>query len=187
MVSLATSVSLQLTHKSHFYPIHFHFSTSPALVISNTHCSNPVKTSETLFLMPVPTKNTLRKLIWQLSINSTMAHNQHATLKKNSQFSCISPLALQLSCKLSCGSFVVPKRPAVGLPVLYIFPIYWQGNWGQQLRLSVDINPLWRICLTALKDKSFLTQQTLKSEHSCNVLIVFFLTITLHIKLFTNK
>lgn len=51
-----------------------------------------------------------------------MARNQHATFKRNSQFSCISPLPFQLSCKLSCGSVVVPKRPAAGLPVLYIFP-----------------------------------------------------------------
>lgn len=74
---------------------------------------------------------------WQLSINLTMAHKQHATFKKNSQFSCTSPLPFQMPCKLPCGSVVVPKRTAVGTSCFVHFspPIYWQGNWGQQLSL----------------------------------------------------
>ncbi len=39
-------------------------------------------------------------------------------------------------------------------------PIYWQGNWGQQLSLRVDINHLWRICPTALKPRRILTLHT---------------------------
>lgn len=58
---------------------------------------------------------------WQLSINLTMAHKQHATFKKNSQFSCTSPLPFQMPCKLPCGSVVVPKRTAVGTSCFVYF------------------------------------------------------------------
>lgn len=56
-----------------------------------------------------------------------MAHNQHATFKKNSQFSCIS-VACPTLMQNYHTALLFQKRPAVGLPVLYIFQFTGKGT-----------------------------------------------------------
>lgn len=91
------------------------------------------------------------------------------TPTKNSQFSCISLLHVQLLCKtimwLCCF-----KKTTSWTSCFVHFPMYWQGNWGQQLGLRVDVNSLWRICPIALKPWGILKlhTSTLNYMHSWN-------------------
>lgn len=72
-----------------------------------------IKATKTFFFkLLVPSKGRLRKL--QLTAQHQLNYGSQATFKKNSQFSCTSPLPFQMPCKLPCGSVVVPKRTAVG-------------------------------------------------------------------------
>lgn len=86
----------------------FHFWTA-GLLLGSLNKSNQ---DFFFFKLLVPSKGRLRKL--QLTAQHQLNYGSQATFKKNSQFSCTSPLPFQMPCKLPCGSVVVPKRTAVG-------------------------------------------------------------------------
>lgn len=105
---------------------YFFFILTRLFLHSIGHCSFR-KPEETFFFYTSPTKLNSGNCSWQLSNKSTMAHNQHATFKKNSQFSWSRCPAVSHA-KLSQGPGVVFKSPAVGLPVLCIFQFTSEGT-----------------------------------------------------------
>lgn len=109
------------TQKDFFKLMHFLHTSSP-LVNLNRLQFLQIKANETCFLIPVPTKRKLSQLLTTATQHSKRIHNSAVCRHCPLNFYANDHVAL-----------VVPKRPEVGLPVLYIFPFTGRGTEASNL------------------------------------------------------